>query len=190
MILIDNIYVEESILTTSFCCDLTKCFGACCIEGESGAPLANDELEKIEQVFPIVKDYLTTQSKKTIEQTGLYLKDSDGDWTTPIIGKGGPCVFVIMDNNIAYCGIEKAFLDKKIKWQKPISCHLYPIRVEYKGAFIYLKYHQWSVCKPALKNNSIPMFRFLKSPIINAFGKTFYNKLEEIYKRKYSKNNS
>lgn len=185
MILIDNIFVEESILTTPFCCQLNKCLGACCVEGESGAPLNDNELEQLHQVYPVVKNYLLQKNQKAIEEQGLYLKDEDGDWTTPLIGKNGPCAFVIFENNIAYCAIEKAYNDKKIKWQKPASCHLYPIRVEYKNGFTYLRYHQWNICRPALKNNTIPMFQFLKQPLTQYFGEKFFKQLEEIYYSKF-----
>jgi len=185
MILIDNIFVEESILTTSFSCCLSKCFGACCIEGESGAPLADEELELLEKIYPKVKSYLPANNQKVLSEKGLYVKDSDGDWTTPLLEEQGPCAYVIVKNNIAYCGIEKAFNDKKINWQKPISCHLYPIRVEYKKGFVYLRYHQWEICKPALNANATPLFQFLKTPLIRSFGENFYNQLEGIYKEKF-----
>lgn len=182
MILIDNIFVEESILTTTFCCNLPKCLGACCIEGESGAPLQENELHTLEKIYPKIKNYLPTKNQKILEEKGLYVKDSDDDWTTTLIHKNGPCAYVIYENNIAFCAIEKAYLDKKVNWRKPASCHLYPIRVEYKKGFIYLRYHQWEICKPALNNGQTPLFRFLKDPLINNFGESFYNQLEEIYK--------
>ncbi len=181
MILIDNIFVDESILNTSFCCHLQKCMGACCVEGESGAPLRSDELNKLEEVYPVVKQYIPEKNRKIVEARDLYVKDDDGDWTTPIIGENGPCVYAIFKNNVAYCAIEQAFRDKKIDWQKPASCHLYPIRVEYKNGFTYLYYHRWNVCHPALKNGKIPMFRFLKEAIIKNFGESFYQQLEDIY---------
>lgn len=184
MILINNIFVEESILSTSFCCNLSKCYGACCVEGESGAPLNTEELEQLEKIYPKVKNYLPEKNQKILENQGLYVKDEDGDWTTTLTSKNGPCAFAVFKNNIAYCSIEQAYKDKKINWQKPISCHLYPVRVEYKNNFIYLRYHQWNICKPALQSK-IPMFRFLKDALIRAFGENFYEQLEHIYKTQY-----
>lgn len=186
MILIDTLFVEESILTTSFCCPLKACMGACCVEGESGAPLNEKELHTLEQVYPKVQSYLPSKNQKVIEKHGLYEKDSDGDWTTTLTQKNGPCVFAVFENNIAYCAIEKAYNDQKISWQKPASCHLYPIRVEYKNGFTYLRYHSWSICKPALSNGKIPMFRFLKEALIKNFGEKFFKQMEEIYHSKYS----
>lgn len=187
MILIDNIFVEESILSTSFCCHLNKCLGACCIEGESGAPLADKELLLIEESYTQIQTYLPEKNKKILQENGLYVKDSDDDWTTPLMYANGPCAFVVYENNIALCAIEKAYTDKKISWQKPASCHLYPIRVNYKKGFVYLRYHEWEVCQPALKNGTIPLFRFLKTPLIRYFGESFYNQLEAIYVANYQK---
>lgn len=186
MILINNIFVEESILTASFCCNLSKCFGACCIEGESGAPLNIEELEQLENVYPKIKNYLPPKNQQILEKQGLYVKDEDGDWTTPLTSKNGPCAFAVFKENIAYCSIEQAYKDNKINWQKPISCHLYPIRVERKNNFIYLRYHEWNICQPALKGK-IPMFRFLKHALIRAFGAEFYEQLENIYQTLYVK---
>ncbi len=186
MILIGNIYVEECIFTTSFCCHLEKCLGACCVEGESGAPLEEAETERLEKFYPKIQHYLPTKNQKILEQKGLYVKDEDGDWTTTLMNKKGPCAYAVFENNIAFCAIEKAFRDKKINWQKPISCHLYPIRVEYKNSFVYLKYHEWNICKAALKNNKIPIFRFLKEPLMKAFGEKFYSELEEIYRVRFN----
>lgn len=186
MILIDNIFVEESILTTHFCCNLHACMGSCCVEGESGALLQPEELNLLERNYPLIKKYLPAKNQKLLETQGLYTRDSDGDWTTPLTHHCGPCAYTIFENNITYCAIEKAFYEKRIQWIKPLSCHLYPIRVEYKKNFIYLRYHQWNVCHPALKNGHIPMFRFLKSALIMAFGQSFYEQLEHIYQTQYS----
>ncbi len=186
MILIDNIFVEESIFKTSFSCNLLKCRGACCVEGESGAPLNEEELELLEKVYPKVKKYLPTQNQRVLDKHGIYVKDEDGDWTTTLLYKNGPCAFAVLRDNVAYCSIEQAFKDKKINWQKPISCHLYPIRVQYKNGFIYLRYHEWNICSSALRSKT-PMFHFLKDALIRAIGERFYLQLEEIYTLRYSK---
>jgi hypothetical protein len=187
MIIIGNIIVEESLLQNTFCCHLQKCLGACCVEGESGAPLSEEELVLLEKNYPKLKEYLPSKNKKVLEQNGLYVKDSDGDWTTTLTHSSGPCAYAIFENNIAFCAIEKAFNDKKINWRKPASCYLYPIRVEYKNGFTYLRYHQWKICRPALTYKKIPIFQFLKEPLIQYFGDEFYNQLEAIYKEKYQK---
>lgn len=187
MLLIDNIFVDEKILSTTFCCSLQKCLGACCVEGESGAPLNAQELSHLEEFYPQVKNYLPPENQKVIEKKGLYVKDSDGEWTTTLVKEKGPCVYAIFKNNTAFCAFEIAYYEKKIPWKKPLSCHLYPIRVEYKNGFVHLHYHQWNICKDALKNGNIPMFQFLKEAIIRNFGEEFYNQLDAIYREKYQK---
>lgn len=180
---IDGKIVSRDIFDVFFACDYEKCKGICCVEGESGAPLKTDEIAQIEESFPYIKDFLSEKAKKEIEENGLALIDSDGDLVTPIID-GRECVYTIIDDEGKYlCAFEKAFFEGKIKFQKPISCALYPIRVtEYKD-FTAINYHKWSVCKCALKmgrNKDIPVFRFLKSPIIRAFGEDFYDQLEDL----------
>ena len=129
MIPIGNTIVSDEVIKEKFVCDLNKCKGACCVEGESGAPLEDDELEILEKIYDDVKPYLTKEGIKAIEKKGCYHKDSDGDWVTPLIKAKGACAYTIFENGIAQCGIEKAFRDGKTDFQKPVSCHLYPVRI-------------------------------------------------------------
>lgn len=180
---IDGKIVSQDIFDVYFACDYEKCKGICCVEGESGAPLKEEELLLIEEAYPKIENLLSDKAKKEIEKSGLVVIDSDGDLVTPIID-GRECVYTITDENGNYlCAFEKVYFEGKTKFQKPISCALYPIRLtEYKD-FTAVNYHKWSVCKCALKKGkkeSMPVFRFLKRPIIRAFGEDFYNQLEDL----------
>lgn len=186
MIIVQDTLISEELLEEYFVCDLAACKGACCIEGDSGAPLDADELEKFDEIFDAVKPYLRPEGLESIAKNGLYTVDEDGDYVTPLVGKHGECAYVIFDEKgIAKCGIEKAYLDGKINWKKPISCHLYPVRLAKLTDYIALNYHRWGLCEPACTCGSklkVPVFRFLKEPLIRKFGEEWYNELLEIEK--------
>lgn len=181
MIEIDNILLSDDLFEKKFVCDLNACKGACCIEGESGAPLEEEELGILDDIYEDIKPYLRKEGIKAIEKDGKYLKDSDGDWTTPLV-KGKECAYVIFDEKgITKCGIEKAYEDGKVDFKKPISCHLYPIRILKNKKVHALNYHQWKLCKPACacgEKLNVKVFKFLKEPIIRAYGKEFFKKME------------
>ena len=180
MLKVDDILVSDQVITEKFICDLSKCKGACCVEGESGAPLEEDELKALEKVYPKVKSYLTDKGIKAIEAQGYYIKDDDDEWVTPLMWPRGPCAYTIFENGIALCGIEKAYRDKKIKFNKPISCHLYPIRVLKTKSGDALNYHEWEVCNPACKlgkKEKVRVFEFLKTGLTRKYGEAWYNKL-------------
>ena len=186
MISIDNTLLSDELFEEKFVCDLNACKGECCISGESGAPLDLDELPLIEGVLDKVKPYLNKKGLKAIEKHGAFVLDSDGDYTTTLVGKEKECAFVVFDENkIAKCAIEMAHKDGVIDWQKPISCHLYPIRVTPHKTYDALNYHRWKICKDAcacgMKLN-VPVFKFLKTPLIRKYGKAWYNKAEKAYK--------
>jgi len=186
MISIDNTLLSDELFEEKFVCDLNACKGECCISGESGAPLDLDELPLIEGVLDKVKPYLNKKGLKAIEKHGAYVLDSDGDYTTTLVGKEKECAFVVFDENkIAKCAIEMAHKDGVIDWQKPISCHLYPIRITPHKTYDALNYHRWKICKDAcacgVKLN-VPVFKFLKTPLIRKYGKAWYNKAEKAYK--------
>lgn len=182
MIAIDNTLISEDILEKKFVCDLNACKGACCVAGESGAPLDKDELETLENIYPKVKPYMVPKGIKAVEKKGTYVKDSDGDYTTTLVAPGAECAFVYFDEtNTAKCAIEKAWLEKKIDWQKPISCHLYPIRLGKRKEYDTINYSKWSVCKPACECGDkldVPIYKFLKAPLIRKYGKEWYKQLE------------
>lgn len=152
----------------------------CCIEGDGGAPLTAEEEGILEAIYPSVKPYLTERGVQEIEAQGLYLQDGTSYSTTPLVD-GGACVYLTWEGVIAKCGIERAWEDKKIDFQKPISCHLYPIRVDKVGDQDALNYYYWDICSAACKLGkklSVPVYEFLKEPIVRKYGEDFYNKLE------------
>lgn len=178
--------VSEEIFEEHFVCDLAACKGACCVEGESGAPLSEEELSSLEAIEPFVRPYLLPEGLKALDEKGLYERDVDGDWVTPLVGDHGACAYALFDpDGTAKCGIEKAFLDGKIDWQKPISCHLYPIRLQSLSEFTAVNYHRWPICAPACECGSklrVPVYKFLKGPLIRTFGSSWYTELEETYR--------
>ncbi len=181
MIEIDNKVVSSEIFEQRFCCNLPRCLGMCCVHGDSGAPLTPNEAITIEQIIDRVKPYMTTKGIAAIQEQGVALTDSDGDLVTPLID-GKECAFTVFENGIATCAIEKAWNDGKIDFQKPISCHLYPIRIKEYSNFSAINYHQWEVCAPARelgKHLNLPVYKFLKDALIRAYGNEFYSQLEE-----------
>jgi hypothetical protein len=184
MIISGEVLLSEELFESKFVCDLGSCKGACCVAGDSGAPLEEGETKILEQIIEQVKPYMNTEGIKTIEERGLWEKDEDGDLVTPLVDGIGACAFVIYEKGVAKCSIEKAYLDGKISFKKPISCHLYPIRVSTQPHYTMLNYHQWGICRPAIKNGKslgVPVFRFLREPLERKFGKEWYHDVEEIY---------
>ncbi|MCU0340406.1 MAG: DUF3109 family protein [Spirosomaceae bacterium] len=182
MILIDHTVVSDDIADQYFVCELTKCKGACCVEGDLGAPLAKDELAILEEVYPKVKPYLSKKGVEVIDKYGTYETDPDGDFVTPTIN-GRECAYAVYDNKgILKCGIEQAYLDGKINFRKPISCYLYPIRITQYEQFDALNYDRWHICNPACDNGralGVPLYKFLKDPLITKYGQKWYEKLVE-----------
>lgn len=180
MIKVGEVLVSDDIKEKEFVCNLEKCKGACCVEGDYGAPLEDDELEILKEIYPQVKPYLTQEGIKAIEEQGTHVLDDDGDFSTPTIG-GKECAYSLYDEKgILKCGIEQAYYDKKISWKKPISCHLYPIRITKKKNFEAVNYHKWDICSPACtfgKELGVPIYKFLKDPLIRKYGQTWYDEL-------------
>jgi hypothetical protein len=183
MIAIENTLISEDLLDRKFICDLNACKGACCVAGDSGAPLDKDELPVLESVLEAVKPYMVKKGVKAVEKQGAYVLDSDGDYTTTLVSEGAECAFVYFDEKkIAKCAIEKAYLEGKIKWQKPISCHLYPVRITSHKNYEAVNYHKWEICKPACECGEkldVPVYKFLKTPLIRKFGKEWFKQLEK-----------
>jgi len=184
MIAIDDVLISEELFKKKFVCELSSCLGACCVEGESGAPLESEEIEILEKVLPAAQKYMTPQGRKEVELRGVWEKDSDGELVTPLIDKKGACAFVAYEGQVAKCAIEKAWLAGESNFRKPVSCHLYPIRVEKLAYFTALNFHSWDICKPALscgKKLDVPVIKFLKDPLIRRFGEVWYQKALETY---------
>ena len=182
MIKVGEVLVSDDVRDKEFVCNLEKCKGACCVEGDFGAPLNEDELPILEEIYPIVKPYLSPEGVKAIEKQGTHTTDDEGELCTPVID-GRECVYAIYDEKkILKCGIEQAYLDGKITWKKPISCHLYPIRITSKKNFEALNYNKWHICSPAcslVKELQVPVYKFLKAPLIRKYGEQWYAELEE-----------
>ena len=184
MIKVGDVLVSDEIKEVEFVCNLEKCKGACCVEGELGAPLDDDELPILEAIQDEIRPYLTKQGLKSIKRHGAWVLDEDGDFSTPTIG-GKECAYANFDEQgVIKCGIEQAYLDGKTKFRKPISCHLYPIRVTKKKNFEAINYHKWSVCSAACalgKSLGVPVYKFLKEPLIRKYGKAWYKELVGYY---------
>lgn len=180
MIQIADVVVTLDIIREKFLCNLDACKGECCIEGDAGAPVEKEEVAKLEEVLPIIWNDLSPQAQAIIEQQGVVYSDCDGDLVTSIVN-GKDCVFTCYDEKgCCFCAIEKAYRAGKVDFYKPISCHLYPIRVSNYGAHKAINYHRWSVCKAAVvlgQKENVPVYKFLKEPLIRKFGEAWYAEL-------------
>ncbi|MCR9066382.1 MAG: DUF3109 family protein [Cytophagales bacterium] len=182
MILIDETVISDDIKEKHFVCDLEKCKGACCVEGDLGAPLEDSELSVLIDIYSRIKPYLSPEGVKVIEEQGVYVRDEEGDYSTPTIGDK-ECAYAIYDEKgILKCAIEQAYNDEVIDFKKPISCHLYPIRISKFEHYHALNYDQWSICTDACslgEKLGVPVYKFLKEPLERAYGEEWYQKLEK-----------
>lgn len=190
---IDQVLVSDAIFAEKFHCNLNACKGACCIEGDYGAPLEMAEMHLLEELYPLIEPYLSEEGKKAITEQGLftYYKE-DKSYGTPLIN-GSACAYVTFENGIAQCGIEKAYLADKINFKKPISCHLYPIRMTTlkNTGQEAINYDEWNICKEACslgKELKLPVYQFLKEAINRKFGQSFYEALDNAYFSYFSAN--
>jgi len=182
---IDDKLVSTEIFEKEFVCNLNACKGACCVEGDAGAPLTIEEIGLIEDHIEEIELLMTEEGKAVVKKQGVSYLDDHGEPVTSLV-KGKDCVFVFRDDNgITKCAIEQAYRSKKIPFNKPISCHLYPIRVKKHEKFESLNYDRWSICSPACKNGKelgVSVYRFLKEPLIRQYGNAFFEELEKIDK--------
>jgi hypothetical protein len=180
---IEDKLVSADIFKEKFVCDLSLCKGACCVEGDDGAPLKKDEISKLETVYENVKPYMTEEGIEAVEKQGVYYNDRYNEPVTTLI-KGGACAFVNFDKDgTAKCGIEQAYRDEKIGWKKPISCELFPVRVKKYNSFTALNYEEIDICKPACacgERLNVKIYQFLKEPLIKAFGDEFFEELKVV----------
>jgi hypothetical protein len=190
MILIQDKLVSEELFEEEFVCNLTACKGACCVEGEGGAPLEESELQVLKQEFKHYKEFLTEEGKKELKSQGYWIEEEwNGEkiWSTPLMDNHGACAYVVYENGIALCGIEKAWKAGKTNFRKPVSCHLYPIRVQtLKNGTEALNYNRWKICGPACSNGKklgVPVYQFLQEAIIRRYGEAFYAELDEVGKQ-------
>lgn len=182
MIQIDDVVVSMDVLREKFVCDLDACKGECCIEGDAGAPVELEEVAKLEEVLPEVWNDLSPEAQEIINRQGVVYTDCDGDLVTSIVN-GKDCVFTCYDERgYCYCAIEKAYREGRVNFYKPVSCHLYPIRVGNYGPYKAVNYHRWNVCKAAIllgQKADVPVYKFLREPLIRKFGADWYKELEE-----------
>ncbi len=186
MISIENTLISDDLRDIRFVCDLEKCHGACCVEGDAGAPLEEEEIAWIEDSIDEIKPFMVTEGIEAIDKNGVFDYDMFGHFVTPLVNDQ-ECAFVYFENGTARCAIEKAFQEGKISFAKPISCHLYPIRVSGYKDFDALNYHEWHICHEALKNgkmNNVPLYKFLKDALIRKYGENWYRELEQTIVKK------
>ncbi|MFW5657112.1 MAG: DUF3109 family protein [Bacteroidota bacterium] len=193
MLQIDNKILSLDIIEKKFVCDVERCKGACCVHGDSGAPLEDNEVTILEEEYRNIKPFLRKEGVEAIENQGIWVVDSDNDKVTPLVNNN-ECAYVVFDNGIAKCGIEKAYTEGATYFQKPVSCHLYPIRTKKHKEFEGMNYDTWDICKPALKLGerlNVPVYVFVKDALIRKYGKDWYQKLKiavnEIEKEKGNK---
>jgi len=180
MIIVGTALVSEDIVEAAFACQLNACQGACCVEGDWGAPLEQDELAQIEKNYPSIAAHLTEESRQSIASAGFFEHDDDESPVTRCLPDGA-CVFAIREDGITLCGIEQAYRRGDSDFMKPISCHLYPIRVAEYGEFTVMNYHRWDICKPACqagKEQEKPLYRFLENALKRKMGEAWYHELE------------
>ena len=182
MIQIDDKLISEDLFSEEFVCNLAKCKGICCVEGDAGAPLDEDETKILDEIYPKIKSYLRPEGIQAIEEQGTYTLDFEGDLVTPLVNNA-ECAYVIFDEKgYTKCAIDKAYEDGVIDWQKPISCHLYPIRITEYSNFSAINYHEWDICSDACtlgKELGVKVYQFLKTPLIRKYGEECYQTLSE-----------
>ena len=185
MIIHQHTLISEEIFEKRFVCDLSACKGACCEVGDSGAPLYPEEAKEIRKHIAAIKPYMTERGLEGLAKQGTSVVDMDGELVTPLVQEYAECIFAKKDGSGTWkCGIEMAYRAGEVPVHKPISCHLYPIRLSQVGEYEALNYHEWPICKPACACGAkldVVVFRFLKDPLVRRYGQVWYDGLEEIY---------
>ena len=180
---VDGVLISSEILTEHFCCDYEKCKGICCVEGDAGAPVTLDEVAGIEDALDTVWPMLSASAQSVIDQQGVCYNDKDGDLVTSIV-RGRDCVFTCYEGDNCLCALERAYRQGKTRFCKPVSCALYPIREKsFDNGLVGLNYNRWSVCKDAIEKGkalNLPVYKFLKEPLIRRFGEAWYDELCEV----------
>ena len=186
MLAIENTLISDTVISEDFVCNISKCKGECCVAGEAGAPLEKEEVIFLEQHYSKIKPYLNKKGIAAIEEQGVFVKGIDGDFETPLV-KGKECAYTVFsETGTASCGIEKAHNKGVIDFQKPISCHLYPVRIQTYDIMTAVNYHSWSICSDACdfgKALKIPVYQFVKTALIRKFGSDWYDALEQHTKK-------
>ncbi len=182
MIQIDDKIISLELFTARFCCDLGACRGECCVEGNAGAPLDAEEVVELENEWEHYAPYMTQEGIGVVQRLGVAVTDEEGDLTTPLVAAGAECVYAIRENGVTWCAIEKAWREGRTPFRKPISCHLYPIRlVRLSNGMTGLQYHRWEVCRAAEvlgAERGEPLYRTLRESIVRRFGEAFFREME------------
>lgn len=185
MFQIGKTLVSEELFQKDFLCNLNACKGACCIDGQAGAPLEKQEIQILKKNYPKIKTFLRKEGIAAIETQGVFTENEMGEYETPLIG-GADCAYVIYnEQKIALCGIEAAYNKGEIDFKKPVSCHLYPVRIQQYTNFTAVNYHQWQICDDACtlgKIKQVPIYEFVKEALIRRFGQEWFNELDLIAK--------
>jgi hypothetical protein len=182
MILLDNTIISDDLESVHFACDLEQCKGACCVEGDAGAPLEEEEISLLEDYVDEIKNFMVSDGIEEVATTGVFDYDADGRYVTPLVN-GKECAYVFFENGIARCAIEKAFQEKRIPLPKPLSCHLYPVRIKELKEGEALNYHKWNICRKALENGKkikMPLYLFLEEALIRKYGRKWYDQLSKL----------
>ncbi|MDG1763535.1 MAG: DUF3109 family protein [Flavobacteriaceae bacterium] len=186
MLSIENTLVSDELISENFVCNISKCKGECCIAGEAGAPLEQEETTYLKKNYLKIKPFLNPKGIRSIENEGVFVKGVDGDFETPLVN-GEECAYTVFsESGVASCGIEKAYNQGAIDFQKPISCHLYPVRVQSFDKMVAVNYHSWSICSDACNFGNalkIPVYQFVKTALIRKFGKAWFDSLDEYAKK-------
>lgn len=181
MVQIDDVLISLDIFEKYFLCEISACKGACCVEGESGAPLTQEEAQLIERYYPVFKEYISETFQDEVARQGFSVIDSDGDLVTPILN-GRECLYTFVDERgVVKCAIERAYLEGKIDFRKPVSCHLFPIRIDEYAEYHAMNYQKLDICKPGRvcgSKEKLPLYKFLKEPLIRKYGEAWYHELE------------
>lgn len=182
MLEIQDTLVTLDLAEEYFCCDLDKCLGACCIEGDAGAPVSLEEIGKLEEVFPEVKADMLPRAVDEVEENGVAYPDADGEMVTTLLD-GANCAFcTFAKGGVCLCAIDKAYREGRVAWRKPSSCALYPVRIKQYPTFTAVNYHRWSICRDAVANGrklGIRLYQFLEGPLTERFGQEWYAELKE-----------
>lgn len=192
MLIVGNALVSEDIIEKNFACNTRACLGACCVQGDAGAPLLAEEIDVLEKELPAIEPYLAKAGLENIALHGFHTTDPEGEIVTTCL-PGGECSFLVYEGMTATCGIENAWGAGKTIFQKPVSCHLYPIRFKQYGEYTALNYHQWEICEPACKRGdkeNIPIHAFLKEALIRKMGEEWYAELFEVAAKRASQKNN
>lgn len=183
--------VSENLIDKDFVCNLSACKGACCIDGDAGAPLNKEETNILDDIYPKIKSFLRKEGIEAIEKQGTWITSDFGELETPLIN-GADCAYVIFDDkNTALCAIEEAYNQGIVDWKKPVSCHLYPVRVKEYSEFAAVNYDKWEICDDACslgKELQVPVYKFVKQALVRKFGQNWYDELEDIAEKRKKSN--